>query len=140
MIKKIKNLEELRAFAEELSLKIKKGTLIGLKGPLGAGKTTLVKYIGKALKVKEEIISPTFNIIKVYDSILGPLYHIDAYRLENIDFDPTVDEYLYDEKAVRIVEWYEYLSDPIFNDAIKIEIKVEDNDDRTLFIEGMENV
>ena len=121
----INNLSELEAFAKEFATKLKGNELIALKGDLGAGKTTFTKFVGKELNVKEEIISPTFNIIKIYESKLGPLYHIDAYRLEDLGYDPILDDYLYDYNSLRFVEWYNYLDDPIFNDAIKLDFNVD---------------
>ena len=133
----LKTLEELENFGLKLGKALKGNELIGLKGDLGAGKTTLTKYIAKALEVKEDIISPTFNIIKVYDSIKGPLYHIDCYRLENLGYDPILDDYIFDDNAIRIIEWYNYLDDiELFKDAIKIEIIVKENNVRELIIEG----
>ena len=133
----LKTLEDLENFGLKLGKALKGNELIGLKGNLGAGKTTLTKYIAKALDVKEEIISPTFNIIKVYDSTKGPLYHIDCYRLENLGYDPILDDYIFDKDALRIIEWYNFLDDDdLFKDAIKIEINVLDNNERELLIEG----
>jgi len=51
-----------------------------LEGNLGAGKTTFVKYLAKALKIKEEITSPTFSLISEYQSEKFDLYHLDFYR------------------------------------------------------------
>lgn len=62
-------------------------TVVGLKGDLGAGKTSLVKEIGKKLEVSETIISPTYVIMKSYDLENKKwlrLIHIDAYRIEDI--------------------------------------------------------
>lgn len=133
----LKTLEDLENFGLKLGKALKGNELIGLKGNLGAGKTTLTKYIAKALDVKEEIISPTFNIIKVYDSTKGLLYHIDCYRLENLGYDPILDDYIFDKDALRIIEWYNFLDDDdLFKDAIKIEINVLDNNERELLIEG----
>ena len=133
----LRTLEDLENFGLKLGKALKGNELIGLKGNLGAGKTTLTKYIAKALDVKEELISPTFNIIKVYDSTKGPLYHIDCYRLENLGYDPILDDYIFDKDALRIIEWYNFLDDDdLFKDAIKIEINVLDNNERELLIEG----
>lgn len=133
----LKTLKDVEDFGRRLAKALKGNELIGLKGPLGAGKTTLTKYIAKELGVKEEIISPTFNIIKVYDSIKGPLYHIDAYRLENLGYDPVLDDYIFDEGAIRIIEWYNYLDDEdLFKDAIKISISIKENNVREIEIEG----
>ena len=121
---KVKDEKELKLIAKSFASKLKGNELIALKGPLGAGKTTFTKYVSFYLGVKEDVISPTFNIIRIYESKLGMLYHIDAYRLEDIGYDPTLDEYLYDDNSLRFVEWYEFLDEPIFNDAIKITISI----------------
>ncbi len=58
------------------------GSIILLEGDLGAGKTTLVKGIGKGLGIAEPIVSPTFTLINEYTEGRLPLYHLDLYRLE----------------------------------------------------------
>jgi tRNA threonylcarbamoyladenosine biosynthesis protein TsaE len=58
------------------------GSVILLKGDLGAGKTTLVQGIGAGLGITEPIVSPTFTLINEYDEGRLPLYHLDLYRLE----------------------------------------------------------
>ncbi|MEH2421679.1 MAG: tRNA (adenosine(37)-N6)-threonylcarbamoyltransferase complex ATPase subunit type 1 TsaE [Nostoc sp.] len=58
------------------------GSVILLKGDLGAGKTTLVQGIGKGLGIAEPIVSPTFMLINEYTEGRFPLYHLDLYRLE----------------------------------------------------------
>lgn len=136
---KVKDEKELKLIAKSFASKLKGNELIALKGPLGAGKTTFTKYVSFYLGVKEDVISPTFNIIRIYESKLGMLYHIDAYRLEDIGYDPTLDEYLYDDNSLRFVEWYEFLDEPIFNDAIKITINIlEDGITRIFDIEGID--
>ena len=141
MKKEIRSLEELKEFAYAFAKKLKGNELIALKGDLGAGKTTFTKYVGEALNISNEIISPTFNIINVYKTDLGPLYHIDAYRLETIGYDPTLDDYLYDYDSLRFVEWYEFIMDPIFDNAIKIDIEINLKEGTRIFnVEGMDNV
>ena len=87
-----KSTEETIALGEKLGRLLNRGDVIALKGDLAGGKTTFTKGIGKALNIKEVINSPTFTILKIYegDKIL---YHIDAYRLENNDYDLGLDEY-----------------------------------------------
>ena len=62
-----------------------KESLILLTGDLGAGKTTFTKGIAKGLNIKDEVNSPTFNILKCYFNKPLNLYHIDAYRLEGVN-------------------------------------------------------
>tara|TARA_B100001029_G_scaffold147787_1_gene128761 strand:+ start:472 stop:999 length:528 start_codon:yes stop_codon:yes gene_type:complete len=85
-----------------------------LNGPLGAGKTTLVKGIAKSLGIKEPITSPTFPLSQHYPSGSPPLVHIDLYRIEK----PSVaDEFFLQEEeeskamdALMVIEWPERLS------------------------------
>ena len=58
------------------------GSVITMTGDLGAGKTTLSSGIAQGLGIKEKVSSPTFNIMKCYFNAKLPMYHIDAYRLE----------------------------------------------------------
>ncbi len=85
-----------------------------LNGPLGAGKTTLVKGIAKSLRIKEPITSPTFPLAQHYPSGSPPLIHLDLYRIE----EPTAaNEFFLQEEeeskamgALMVVEWPERLS------------------------------
>jgi len=85
-----------------------------LNGPLGAGKTTLVKGIAKSLKIKEPITSPTFPLSQHYLSGSPPLIHLDLYRL---DEPSAANEFFLQEEeeskaigALMVVEWPERLS------------------------------
>jgi tRNA threonylcarbamoyladenosine biosynthesis protein TsaE len=82
------------------------GVVIGLVGPLGAGKTRLVRSIAEALGVDPQAISsPTFVLIQEYDGRL-PVYHFDAYRLPAPEAfeDLGVADY-WDSGGVSLVEW-----------------------------------
>jgi tRNA threonylcarbamoyladenosine biosynthesis protein TsaE len=86
------------------------GEIILLSGPLGAGKTLLVKGMAHALGVDEDdVSSPSFTLVNPYDGRLR-LYHIDLYRLdEGVSAAHAVDldELLSDEQAVIVIEWAE---------------------------------
>lgn len=88
------------------------GTSIGLVGPLGAGKTRLVRALAEALGVDPRAIaSPTFVLIHEYEGRL-PIYHFDAYRLPDADaFEALgVDEY-FGGDGVCLVEWADRVAD-----------------------------
>ncbi len=74
---------ETRAFAEELSLFLRPGMVVMLKGELGAGKSTFARALIRALRSSEvefDIPSPSFALIQTYDTIRIPVAHVDLYR------------------------------------------------------------
>ncbi len=89
-------------------------SILLLKGPLGAGKTTLVKGIAQSLRIQEPITSPTFPLSQHYLSGSSPLIHIDLYRIEE---QSAANEFFLQEEeeskvlgALMVVEWPERLS------------------------------
>ena len=106
-----------------------KGCVITLKGDLAGGKTTFTKGIGKALNIKQVINSPTFTILKIYSGNL-PLYHIDAYRLENCNYDLGIDEY--EQEGIMVVEWPEYYQEYLPSEYIEIEFTYIDDNSREI--------
>ena len=102
---KIYSSDEMIEFGRLIGTYLKMGDCLLLKGSLASGKTTFTKGIGKALHIKEVINSPTFNILKIYEGKI-PLYHIDAYRLENNDYDLGLDEHK--DEVITVIEWPEY--------------------------------
>lgn len=99
------------------------GTVIALHGELGAGKTVLAQGIAAGLGIKGPVPSPTFTIVRVYDTGRLPLYHFDAYRIA----DPCeMDEISFDDyfcsAAVCVVEWPERIADLIPASATHIYI------------------
>lgn len=115
---KLSSQEETLAFGEKLGHKLFKGAVITLEGDLGAGKTTFTKGIAKGLGVTSTVNSPTFTIIKEYDGDL-PLYHIDAYRLDDASEDLGLDEYFYGE-GVTVIEWSSKIPDQIPEERLHI--------------------
>lgn len=105
---KINNLDEMNQFAMFLVEQLKSGDLILLNGDLGAGKTTLTQFIGKALGVRRTINSPTFNIIKSYRGKNLKLHHMDCYRLEDSDEDLGFDEF-FEDQAITVIEWSQFI-------------------------------
>lgn len=103
MIYKSKNENDTYLLAAKLAYLLKGGDIVLLNGDLGAGKTTFVKGIAKALNVKEVVTSPTFTLLKTYKSNRYEIVHIDAYRLENSSFE-EMEDYLNDEN-VLFIEW-----------------------------------
>ena len=98
------------------------GDVVLLTGDLGAGKTTFVKGIGKALGIKEDIVSPTFNILKCYFNVTPNLFHIDAYRLEDTNKDIGLEEFI-ESDGITMIEWPIYIKELIPEVHLEISIK-----------------
>lgn len=100
------------SFLESLPKELGVGAeVVGLRGDLGAGKTTFVQEVAKALGVSARVTSPTFVIAQAYPIHFGPferLIHIDAYRLDATETD-TVGwgAYTKDPRNLILVEWPE---------------------------------
>ena len=77
----IENFSETLKLGKKLSQKLNPQSIVLLKGPIGAGKTSFVQGIAKGLSISEDITSPTFAISHHYDSGKIPLIHLDLYRL-----------------------------------------------------------
>lgn len=109
--------------------------VICLMGDLGSGKTSFTKGFAHAMGIKEEITSPTFNIIKEYNSGDIPLYHMDVYRLDGKVDELGIEEY-FTKEGITIIEWADMIEDYLPEDRLEIKIKhsVEDEDKRIITI------
>ncbi|HKQ53620.1 MAG TPA: tRNA (adenosine(37)-N6)-threonylcarbamoyltransferase complex ATPase subunit type 1 TsaE [Pyrinomonadaceae bacterium] len=85
------------------------GEILLLDGPLGAGKTVFVKGLAHALGIDtDEVTSPSFTLVNIYDEGRIRLYHMDLYRLSegaSAAHAVDLDELLTDERAVFVIEW-----------------------------------
>jgi tRNA threonylcarbamoyladenosine biosynthesis protein TsaE len=113
------------------------GSIVTLKGTLGAGKTVLASGIARALGITGQITSPTYTIINEYGE-KTPLYHIDAYRLTgDDDFRLAGGEELLYGKGVCIIEWPERLSLLPQDKVTMVEITImEDGKRKILYKNG----
>ena len=101
------DVEGLQEIAKQIISYIPKPSVVLLNGEMGAGKTTLVKSLARALGVVDVISSPTFSLVNEYlDNSGGTVYHFDFYRLEELEeaLDIGVEEYL-DSGSWCFIEW-----------------------------------
>ena len=119
----IKSEKDTENFGIELGREAVPGRVIALLGDLGTGKTTLTKSIAKGLGITDMITSPTFNIIRQYDTGRIPLYHFDVYRIADIDemFELGYEEYFYGN-GICVIEWADLIEDILPENAIIIRI------------------
>ena len=130
----INDLKDMDKLAKAVSSTIKPGYIIGLQGSLGSGKTTFTQFLAKYMGVIDNVNSPTFTILKVYQGSI-PLYHMDVYRLENIGYDYELDDFIYGS-GVAVIEWYSYIKSMLPNHILEISIEVIDVNKRIVTIEG----
>src|SRR5438309_6099942 len=134
------NESETFDLGERLGRELTGGDIILLDGPLGAGKTMLVKGIASALGIdQEEVTSPSFTLVNPHNGRLL-LYHIDLYRLDEgatAAHAVDLDEILTDENAVVIIEWAERLGRyPLPPNVWRISISGDGDEPRRITLSG----
>ena len=123
---------ETIAVAQNIESEKFKGMVICLNGDLGSGKTVFTKGFAHALGI-DEITSPTFTIIKEYNTGELPLYHMDVYRLEDATEDIGIEEY-FDRGGVTIIEWSDMIKDILPEERLDIKIKITGENTRVLVL------
>ena len=108
------NIEETNQIAKDLAAKLRGGEVIALSGNLGVGKTVFVKAVAAAMGIKEEVTSPTFVLMKVYDikhKGIRQFVHADCYRLDGVEDlkDIGLSDFLEDDIVV-VIEWADKIS------------------------------
>jgi tRNA threonylcarbamoyladenosine biosynthesis protein TsaE len=128
--------EETIALGERLAGLLLPGSVVALRGPLGAGKTCLAKGIARGLGIEEEITSPTYTIVSEYSGA-RTLYHIDAYRLSgDDDFNALGGEEFIYGRGISVVEWSDRIPASIPPDAVFVDITIENGGERNISITG----
>lgn len=99
----IKSAEEMEQLGSRLASLLRAGDLVLLAGPLGAGKTTLTRGIGRGLSAEGTIQSPTFVLARTHRTPAGKLVHVDAYRLSSaVELDDLDIDF---ENSIVVIEW-----------------------------------
>ncbi len=134
----LKGIEATDALGNCLSVVLEPGDLFLLSGDLGAGKTSLTKAIASGLGIEEkEVTSPSFTIIHEHLNGRLPLIHVDLYRLgPHADVTEIGLEDYFDGENVVIIEWAEYLKDPLVETALKIDLSFFDEQSREVCMTG----
>lgn len=131
---------DLTSIASEVVQQLGGRKIIALKGQMGAGKTTFIRYLAKVMGVKDEVSSPTYGYVNEYESSLyGPVYHFDLYRLETLEdaYNIGIEEYLY-SGGICIIEWPEVIQTLLGNDTLWIEFNVAQNENRIIRLVGLD--
>ena len=109
------------------------GDILCLEGDLGAGKTVFAKGFGRGLGVEEPISSPTFTILHEYHSGRLPLYHFDAYRIDDPDelYEIGCEEFFYGD-GVCLIEWHERAEDLLPDTCLEVLLSPQEDDSRII--------
>lgn len=130
--------EALPQAAKEFASLMGDETVYAFYGEMGAGKTTFIRELCRALGVEEDLAnSPSFSIINEYrsDTTAELIYHFDLYRLESVDeaLEIGVEDY-FDSGALCLLEWPERIEPLLPDDTVKVTVTVNPDDTRTLTI------
>jgi ATPase, YjeE family len=134
----IASLEALPAAAKEFVELMGDNTVFAFYGDMGAGKTTFINELCRALGVDtDDTASPTFALINEYrsDTTAELIYHFDFYRIEDLDeaLELGIEDY-FDSGAVCLIEWPERIAAALPADTVSVSIRVNDDDSRTMEI------
>lgn len=124
---------------EKIARSLEDGGVIELVGDVGAGKTTLVKGIGKEMGITQTIQSPSYTIFCQYDTPKKSLHHYDFYRLNDpgiVSFD--LEESIAKPHTITVVEWADSVAGVLPNNHIKIHIQTTGENEREVTLQGVE--
>jgi len=136
----LNSVDETIKLGERLGKSLTEPVIIKLDGEMGAGKTHFTKGLAIGLGVEEEITSPTFSILNIYEGNVMNFFHIDAYRIKNIEeaLDAGLAEVFRDDGVV-VLEWGDILTTFFENKVIEIKIKYLGDNKREMIIEGWDD-
>lgn len=132
----IKHKKDIPSAAKKLLRQYKRSRIFAFDGPMGAGKTTIIKAACSVLGATDITTSPTFTIVNEYQTRdSGSIFHIDLYRIKNIEeaYDLGIEEYL-SSAAWCFLEWPGIIRDILPAETIFVSISVGDNEERMLLI------
>ncbi len=126
---------ETRALGLTIAEAAEPGDIVALIGDLGTGKTALTGYIAEGLGIKEDVISPTFTIVREYRSGRLPLYHFDVYRLSSGEelLDTGAEDYL-EDSGLSVIEWADIVADVLPEDSLVVMLEYAGENARRITI------
>ena len=133
----IESLSELPKVAEAELGELRGRSVVLFRGPMGAGKTTLISRIAAALGAEDTVTSPTFALVNQYEGEGGRrIYHFDFYRINNVEeaLDLGYEEYFYSGELC-LVEWPEKIEPLLPEDAMTVTITVGEDEHRCFTID-----
>jgi tRNA threonylcarbamoyladenosine biosynthesis protein TsaE len=130
-------IDVLHHVAQDIAAAIKDNKVVLFYGEMGAGKTTLIKEIGRQLGVTDSMSSPTFALVNEYHTKdNGVIYHFDLYRIKNIEecLDMGMEEYLCSGNYC-FIEWPEVAIPLLPPNYYNVHIKTEKENTRSISLQ-----
>lgn len=128
-----RSIDDTMELAENIESEKFPGMVICLDGELGSGKTVFVKGFAKSLGITETITSPTFTLVKEYNSGEMPLYHMDVYRIGESDGTIGFEDY-FNSQGISIIEWADMIEDELPKERLQLEFRVIDENTRIIVL------
>lgn len=128
--------EETAAAGRELAARLRPGSVVALRGELGAGKTCFVRGMVEGWGASEAATSPTFTLVHEYTTPRGPVFHIDAYRAASAaELWSAAHDELSDPDALVVIEWADRFPALVPAHAVRVAITHAGDGRRTIAIE-----
>ncbi|NPA36567.1 MAG: tRNA (adenosine(37)-N6)-threonylcarbamoyltransferase complex ATPase subunit type 1 TsaE [Chlorobi bacterium] len=134
----INSVEDIDTVAKQFIENYKNHKIVAFYGEMGAGKTTFIKSLCKAMNVEDDVNSPSFAIVNEYRTTSGEtIFHFDFYRLKNVDeaIDMGYEEYIYSGNYC-FMEWPEKI-EPVLPDE-RLDVFIEENPNGSRTVKVME--
>jgi len=128
--------EDTEALGARLAASLRPGDVVVLTGGLGVGKTLLTKGIATGLAIDENVVSPSFVLVREYRSGFIPIVHADVYRIGSIHEFDDLDVFESALDGILVIEWGEAVEPALPRDHLRIEFGVDDDDTRVLRFVG----
>lgn len=130
---KSNRVEDTIEFGRQLGKKLKAGDVVALRGPLGSGKTHLVKGIAEALNIEKSVVhSPTYSLIHEYEGRI-PLYHFDCYRMKSVNeaLQIGAEDYIFSD-GICVIEWPEIIETILPEEVLWVNLKATGKNKRVI--------
>lgn len=123
---------DTRALAGRLASTLRPGDIVLLAGSLGTGKTLFTGGLAAGLGVDEQVVSPSFVLVRRYHSGFMPLVHVDVYRLGTLNEFDDLDVFEMARDGVLVIEWGDAVEPALPEDHLRIDFAVQDGQTRVL--------
>lgn len=125
----LKNLADTKKLAEQLADLCAIEEVIGLKGDLGSGKTEFARHFIRHIALEDPVVqSPTFNLVHVYKTVKGTIWHFDLYRLQAAKevFELGIEDAM--SFGISLIEWPEIIQDILPENYLEINFSFTESD------------